>query len=231
MSRLAILLAIVLVASSLMSVGCCDKEKKQLVSLQQQYNDLQLSNQDLKKSLAESQSSNADLLSQLTSKESALMATQAERDELEKKLTASSGAGTGGTGAPPAGWTRTATGVKITLSSDILFAAGRATLSSAGAAKLRSIAGTINAKYAGAVTRVYGFTDSDPIRKSAKLWTDNLELSANRAMAVTRRLRKLGISAEQIETVAMGATHFIVGNTTRAGKAKNRRVEIVVVGK
>ena len=79
--------------------------------------------------------------------------------------------------------------------------------------------------------RVYGYTDSDPIKRSARLWKDNLDLSANRAMAVTRELRKLGIPAESIETVAMGATRSVAPNRTKADKAKNRRVEIVVVGK
>ena len=46
---------------------------------------------------------------------------------------------------------------------------------------------------------------------------------------MTRELRRLGIPAKTIETIAMGATHFISANTTAAGKAKNRRVEIVVL--
>jgi chemotaxis protein MotB len=77
--------------------------------------------------------------------------------------------------------------------------------------------------------RVMGYTDSDPIVKTKNLWKDNLDLSANRAMEVTRHLWSKGISAEHIETVAMGATHFMGPNTTKAGKAGNRRVEISVV--
>jgi flagellar motor protein MotB len=223
MTRLTFLLAAVLAATSLAGVGCCDKEKKQLAEIQQQYNQLQLDNQDLKKSLADCQSKSAELMAQVSSSRSALSRAQDELTRLKAAKPAP------GTGKPPAGWEQTVGGVKTTLSSDILFASGRATLSSAGAARLRAIAVTIKSQYPGDVVRVMGYTDNDPIVKSAKLWKDNLDLSANRAMAVTRQLRKLGIPAERVETVAMGQTHPVASNTTRAGKAKNRRVEIVVV--
>jgi len=79
--------------------------------------------------------------------------------------------------------------------------------------------------------RVMGYSDSDPIVKTKKLWKDNLDLSANRAMEVTRYLWSRGIPAERIETVGMGSTHFVQPNKTKAGKAANRRVEIHVVKK
>jgi len=223
MNRRAILLS-GLLACGLTTVGCCDQYKKQLAEIQQQYNDLETSNQDLKRVLAEAQAKDGDLAAQLTSKDSELIGVKAELADLKAKQAAQP--------KPPkvpAGWTPTATGAKITLASDILFAPGRATLSSQGLRKLRSIASTIRSNYPKAVARVSGFTDNDPIVRSAKLWKDNLELSANRAMAVTRQLRKLGISSESIETIAMGATHFVAPNTSRTSKAKNRRVEIAVV--
>ncbi|OPX21829.1 MAG: hypothetical protein B1H04_06000 [Planctomycetales bacterium 4484_123] len=229
MTRLAVLWTITgLLACSLLTTGCCENEKKQLAALQQQYNDLQVTNQDLKKSLAQCQARATELETQLSGRDSQLTALKAELADAKQKLTAK---GSSGSKAPPPGWQKVAGGVKITLSSDILFASGRATLSSAGVAKLRKVAATIRSKYPNAIVRVYGYTDADPIVKSARLWRDNLDLSANRAMAVTRQLRKLHIPAEQIETVAMGATHFVAPNKTRAEKAKNRRVEIVVVGK
>jgi outer membrane protein OmpA-like peptidoglycan-associated protein len=45
---------------------------------------------------------------------------------------------------------------------------------------------------------------------------------------VARELWRLGVAPEKIETVAMGATNFVASNKTPAGKAENRRVEIVV---
>jgi flagellar motor protein MotB len=224
MDRLSISLTFVLLALGLLAAGCCDKEKQQLLTVQQQYNELQKDNQDLKKSLAEAQSANAELTAQLNNRGSQLDRTQEELTKLKAERVQP----VREAGGVPEGWTKTSAGVKTTLSSDILFASGRATLSSAGVSKLRSVAATIKSKYPDAVVRVYGYTDDDPIVKSAKLWQDNLDLSANRAMAVTRQLWKLGIPAERVETIGMGATNFVAANTTRAGKAGNRRVEIEV---
>ena len=218
MSRLAVLLPVVLVATALASVGCCDKEKKQLADIQQQYNQLQLDNQGLKKSLAECQSTRAQLMSHLNSKQGDLSRAQSALARLRAEA-----AEPRATGQPPPGWERTVGGVKVTLGSDILFASGRATLSSAGAARLQSIAGTIKTKYPNDNVRVVGYTDNDPIIKSAKLWKDNLDLSANRAMAVTRQLRRLGIAAERIETIGMGQTNPIAPNATRAGTRPSTR--------
>lgn len=226
MSRLTVWLTVVALASSLAAVGC-GNEKRQLAEIQQQYNDLQMTNQELQRSLAGSQAKNNELTSLLSTKEVELGAVKAERDDLKAQLATRPAAPAGK--APPPGWTLTPGGVKITLSSDILFASGRATLSSAGSSRLRSIVTTIRSRYPAAVVRVIGHTDSDPIVRSRKLWSDNLDLSANRAMAVTRGLRRLGIAEKQIETVAMGETQPIAPNTSSANKSKNRRVEIAVV--
>jgi flagellar motor protein MotB len=127
------------------------------------------------------------------------------------------------------GWERTVAGDRVSLGSDILFSSGSATLSDAGEAQLNRIAGDLRSTYGGMPVRVYGYTDSDPITRSAELWEDNLDLSANRAMAVTRYLRSRGIPAEDIETIAMGQTNPVASNSNDAGKEQNRRVEIIVV--
>ncbi len=220
MNRLAATLTVVLLGISLMTVGCQDKLKQQLAGMEQQYNESQLRNSDLQKSLADSEAEKGRLMAQLNQKDSQLTAAKAEIADLKAK---------GGQTAVPPGWQETATGAKISLGSDILFAPGSANLSRDGLLKIRQIASTIKTSYPAAQVRVFGFTDNDPIKKTAKLWQDNLDLSANRAMAVSRELEKLGISAERVETVAMGATHFVSSNATAAGKSKNRRVEIFVV--
>ena len=133
------------------------------------------------------------------------------------------------TGETAEGWERGRFGDKISIGSDLLFSSGRATLTRAGKRAIKKIARTIKGNYSGKFVRVYGYTDSDPIRKTRHLWKDNLDLSANRAMAVTRYLIKCGVSKSKIETIAMGATHFVARNNSRVGKKKNRRVEIVVI--
>ena len=219
MNRLAGALTVVLLVASLASVGCENKYKQQLEAVQQQYNDLQLKNQDLQKSLAEGDAERGRIQTQLSAKDQQLTSARMEIASLKQELDQP--------GPPPP----PPPVAKFTLASDIVFSAGKATLSTAGTARIRQIAATIRGKHPGTTVRVYGYTDSDPIKRSARLWKDNLDLSANRAMAVTRELRKLGISAENIETVAMGATRSVAPNRTAGGKAKNRRVEIVVVGK
>lgn len=55
----------------------------------------------------------------------------------------------------------------------------------------------------------------------------NLKLSERRAMAVKEYLVSEGICAKRIETKGYGATNFVATNETAAGRAKNRRTEIV----
>ena len=215
----------VLLAVSGLTVGCCDKEKKQIQYLTQQNIELGNKNKDLQGELVKARTRESQLLSQADSKDLALTAIQTENIELKKKAAA-------GTTAPAAGAVGGETTVFTeTVGSDVLFAPGRATLTAAGRAALARIVSRLRSQHAGMSVRVYGYTDSDPIRRTRKLWQDNLDLSANRAMAVTRYLRSKGINAGTIETVAMGATNFISPNTTKAGKTKNRRVVIQVVRK
>lgn len=224
MKRLTVLSIVILLAAGTAVTGCNDKKcQKELASLMHQYNDLQLEKGDLQKSMKQCQGKNDELMTLLASRGDELDKTKAELEKLKS--------------APkpppkpdvPPDWTAIPGGAKRTLESDILFSAGRATLSKQGAAKLRQVAATIKAAYPDSIVRVYGFTDSDPIKKTKKLWADNLDLSSNRAMAVVRQLRSLGIPAGKLEAIGMGATHPVASNATATGKTRNRRVEIVVV--
>lgn len=55
----------------------------------------------------------------------------------------------------------------------------------------------------------------------------NMTLSQKRAQSVADYLVRHGISTDRIETKGYGATNFIASNATPAGRAKNRRVEIL----
>ena len=195
-------LAACLVLIALTAVGCCDKEKQELATLQADYNDLTTQNKDLRTQLAQSKTREAELLAQVDAKDMQLSGRDQELTDLK------SGAKTGA----PAGWEVGAHADRVTVGSDILFASGKASLTSQGKATLDKIAADIKATYAGMPVRVCGFTDSDPIKRTKNLWQDNLDLSANRAMAVTRYLWDKGIAAETIETVAMGSTRFVTRN-------------------
>jgi outer membrane protein OmpA-like peptidoglycan-associated protein len=221
-------LAAVLAAALLAGVGTgCTDWHKEYQKLEVQYaelmttkNTLQSDYQALQGQFSRAQSEKNACETELTQKTQALTNANATIATLEDKLTA------GGTTTVVQAGSELQ---RFTVGGDILFPAGRATLTPAGKTTLDAIAAELKATYADAIVRVYGYTDGDPIVKSKKLWQDNLDLSANRAMAVTRYLRSKGITDGRIETVAMGKTNPVAANTTKAGKAQNRRVVIVAV--
>jgi chemotaxis protein MotB len=108
----------------------------------------------------------------------------------------------------------------------ILFDSGKATLKSATSKELDKILSVIKQKYASKEIDVVGHTDTDPIVKSS--WKDNWELSAQRALSVTRYLIEHGIPEKQVRADACGSARPVASNASAEGKAKNRRVEIVV---
>jgi chemotaxis protein MotB len=116
--------------------------------------------------------------------------------------------------------------ITVTLPDAILFVSGQASLKSATSAPLDHILSVLRQKYAGKHIDVVGHTDSEPIRKSP--WKDNWELSAERALSVTRYLIERGIPHDRVRAVGCGEARPIASNATAAGKGKNRRVEIVV---
>jgi chemotaxis protein MotB len=119
----------------------------------------------------------------------------------------------------------------IGLESDILFRPGSATLTSQAKRSLSNVAGVVKRRYTGNYVRIEGHTDSDPIRRSKKTWSDNWHLSGGRGRAVLAELVKLGINAELISFAGYADKRPVADNSSRTGKAQNRRVEIVVLPK
>jgi chemotaxis protein MotB len=117
--------------------------------------------------------------------------------------------------------------VTVTLPNAILFDSGKATLKKATSTELDHIRSVLRQdKYAGKQVDVVGHTDTDPIKKSK--WKDNWELSAQRALTVARYLVQRGVAEGEIRAVGCGEGRPIASNANSSGKAKNRRVEIVV---
>ena len=208
---------------SLLAGGGCNDQKQRIFQLESERSGLVTSNADLRDQLTIADALADDLGGQLSQKDLVIGEKDAEIARLK---------GQGGveppTSKPAKGWQATPLGDMVTVGSDILFSSGRATLTRSGKSRLAQIAADINKQYSGLRVRVYGHTDSDPIKKTRRLWQDNLDLSANRAMAVARYLAGKGIPAKTIESVAMGQHHPVAANRG-SGKAKNRRVEIIVV--
>lgn len=116
--------------------------------------------------------------------------------------------------------------ITVTLPNAILFAAGKATLKKASIAELDHVLSVLNERYYDREINIIGHTDSDPIKKSK--WKDNWQLSSERALSVLRYLEKKGVTDKRLMGSAAGASRPVGANTTTSGKARNRRVEIVV---
>ena len=116
--------------------------------------------------------------------------------------------------------------ITVTLENTILFSSGQATLKKATSAELDHIQSVLQQKYRNNPIDVVGHTDTDPIKKSK--WKDNLELSAQRSLTVVRYLIGRGIDEKRIRAVGCGPARPVASNANATGKAKNRRVEIVV---
>ncbi|HNX26643.1 MAG TPA: OmpA family protein [Phycisphaerae bacterium] len=207
-------------------IGCNEREKGQIAALTERVDSLQAQNKNLNDRNVELEKQVDQYKMEIEDKNMQL----AQKDKMIKDLEGNLGKTKNEEVTViknPAGWEVGMNGAKLTIGSDILFNSGKASLTSSGKSKLAQAYRDIQNNYGGWSVRVFGYTDSDPIRKSK--WKDNLELSGERAMSVTRYLTSQGISPDLVETIGMGATHFVASNSSRSGKAQNRRVEIVVV--
>jgi flagellar motor protein MotB len=79
---------------------------------------------------------------------------------------------------------------------------------------------------------VSGFTDDKPMAQNGtQRFTDNLELSAQRALTVTRALIDEGMPSSRLFAAAFGAEQPAASNDDEQGRALNRRVEMAPVPK
>nr|WP_295772880.1 OmpA family protein [Rhodoferax sp.] len=78
---------------------------------------------------------------------------------------------------------------------------------------------------------VSGFTDNKSMRGGGSQFEDNWELSAQRALTVTRALIDEGMPSSMVFAAAFGAEQPIAPNVDEKGRAQNRRVEMAPVPK
>ncbi len=217
-------LVLVVVLASAMLGGCTD-DKAKIAALTSKNDSLMMQNKDYRDQIAELEEFNRQLKDESDGKDRII----ADKDQEIARLKSTPVQVTAVETVTAGGWERGKFGDRVTVGSDILFKPGQATLQPSGKRALDRIISELNNSYAGLPVRVYGYTDSDPIKRSKKLWQDNLDLSSNRAMAVVRYLIQRGVPKENIESIGMGDSNPVASNSSRDGKAKNRRVEIVVV--
>lgn len=113
----------------------------------------------------------------------------------------------------------------LELPTDILFGSGSATLSTQGESALREV-GAVLAEMSDRSFQVEGHTDDVPI--DTKRFGDNWELAAARALGVRATLESAGMKPTQLSAASFAQTHPVADNDTTAGKAANRRIEIVL---
>ncbi len=120
---------------------------------------------------------------------------------------------------------------RIGIRGNVLFALNSDQLQPEGREVLKSLAGPL-AEYLHArdeALMVSGFTDNRQVSGSNEKYADNWELSAQRALTVTRALIAEGVPATSIFAAAFGAELPVGSNGSEAGRASNRRVEMAPV--
>ena len=118
--------------------------------------------------------------------------------------------------------------VKVTFDSGILFTTGSSTLSNVAKQSLSNFANVLK-QNTDCDVAIQGYTDNAGWKNStaAQSAEKNQKLSLQRAQAVTAYLQSLGVSSAQIRsTEGFGEANPVADNSTSAGKAQNRRVEV-----
>jgi len=113
----------------------------------------------------------------------------------------------------------------LQLRNDVLFDSGSSLITTAGKDALGDVAGvlvTIDDRR----LQVAGHTDSVPIVTAR--FPSNWELSTSRAVNVVKFLMEEGVKPEVLSAAGYGEHDPVASNDTAEGKAKNRRIEIVL---
>ena len=118
----------------------------------------------------------------------------------------------------------TSRGVTIEINDSILFPAGQAKLQPASVSAMLAIAQVLAAS--DFPITIEGHTDNVPI--ATPQFPSNWELSAMRATTVLRLFNEGGVGAERLTAIGYGETRPLETNTTLEGRARNRRVSILI---
>jgi flagellar motor protein MotB len=158
-----------------------------------------------------------DLSTRLEAEVKKRQAEQQRREALEKALA-----------IPLAQGRVTLNNGRIGISSSVLFAFNSDRLQPEGRQLMKSLAAPLTAYLAARdeILMVSGFTDDRQMRESSQAFADNWELSAQRALTVTRALIENGVPSSALFAAAFGAEQPVASNADAGGRARNRRVEI-----
>ena len=204
--------------------------------------------------LAENSKRNRELLAQLEEKERALITEQARLEKLQKDLaaranrineletliaakdakmnalkTAVSNALTNFEGKGLTVEQRNGK-VYVSMENKLLFGSGSWAVNSEGRKAVEQL-GTVLSKNPDIAVLIEGHTDNVPYGGTGQL-TDNWDLSTKRATSIVQILREnKGIDPQNLTAAGRGEFAPIAPNTTAEGKAKNRRIEVILTPK
>lgn len=117
-------------------------------------------------------------------------------------------------------------GLVVSLNDTLFFDSGKADIKLESQDKLVNLGKTLN--QLDNYMRVEGHTDNVPISNSQ--YSSNWQLSSARAANVTEFLiNKSGIAPQKLSAVGCGEYRPVLDNSTEEGKARNRRVDIIIV--
>lgn len=120
-------------------------------------------------------------------------------------------------------------GDRFVFQSEVLFAPGQASINPEGQAQLGQIADAIMLIIADIpsdipwILQVEGHTDDIPV---SGFYTDNWDLSTERALSVVRFMVDRGVSSERLAATGYGEFQPIASSKTDADRQKNRRIEL-----
>jgi chemotaxis protein MotB len=119
--------------------------------------------------------------------------------------------------------------ITVTMVDKILFKSGEAALTPAGEELLKKLGGVLAS--AQKLIEVSGHADNQPIESKVKQqFPTNWELSVARATNVVRFLQeKVGIKPRRLKAAGYGSSRPVASNATEKGRAKNRRIEILLL--
>ena len=120
--------------------------------------------------------------------------------------------------------------VKVTFDSGILFGTGSSTLAATAKTSLQQFSQVLK-NNSDCDVAIHGYTDNQGWKNSTpdQSALKNQSLSVDRATAVSSYLQSLGVPTSQIKSVnGFGQDNPVADNSTAAGQAQNRRVEIIM---
>ncbi|MGM0855555.1 MAG: OmpA family protein [Pseudomonadota bacterium] len=115
-------------------------------------------------------------------------------------------------------------GISLRVQDQLLFPSADAGLTDDGSDLIATLLDTIQ-RYDGEVW-VEGHTDSQTI--DTPEYSSNWALSSARAIAIVEALEEAGVATQRLRAVGLAATQSLASNYTAEGRARNRRVEVVI---